>query len=66
MPLNRLDGTSLRSRSELILSTNSNSTMANVKRARNLLYHFTVQHREPDHVQVTPNSSTLIMNSVAE
>lgn len=65
IPLQRLDKDTLLSRADLILSANSKSTKANVKRARTILAKFASQHSAPDPNEVTPNSSVLVMNVIA-
>ena len=65
IPLQRLDRDTLLTREDLIMSANSNSTKANVARARTVLSKFAAKHRASDPKDVTPNSSLLVMNAIA-
>ena len=66
IPLQRLGNGSLKSRADLILSANSKSSKANVRRARKVLLHYCAKHDAPDPSRVTSHSSVLIMNLLAD
>ena len=53
-------------RHELVSSSRSKSTTANVNRARKLISSFAISHDAPDPIRVTPNYSELVMNLIAK
>ena len=62
----RLSSSPLQSRTDLLMSANSNSTKSNVRRAKKLISCYAEIHGALDPVQVTPGSSELVMNLIAE